>query len=84
MRGNALVGSDWERKPGNSFAEGLHWANRPGLQWGFFEEMVPWLLLRTTPPPLLLMIKKSSCKLLLLLWQLTAVVLVQLLLDMGS
>ena len=28
MRGNALVGSDWERKPGNSFAVDLHWSNR--------------------------------------------------------
>ena len=86
MRGNALVGSDWERKPGNSFAEGLHWPDRPGLQWGFFEEMVPWLLLRTTPPPplLLMMIKESSCCLLLLLRQMTALVLVQRLLDAGN
>ncbi len=84
MRENALVGSDWEIKPGNSFAEDLHWPNRLGLLWGFFEEMVLLLLqLGTTPPPLLLMIKKSSSCLLLLLRQM-AVVFIQLLLDAGS
>ena len=61
MRGNALVGSVWERKPGNCFAEGLLWPKQLGLLWGF-EEIVSLLLqLGVTPPPLLrVIIEKSS------------------------
>jgi hypothetical protein len=60
MRGKALVGSDWGRNAGNSFAEDLHVPSWYGLHQSFEGLMMPWLLLPMSPPLLQTVLKKKN------------------------